>query len=136
MTRFVLDCSVALSWCLEDESSSYAEQILDALREAEAVVPSIWALEVTNVFLVAERRSRITLAQTAKALKLLKSLPICIDNHPPFGVMESTLSIARIESLSAYDASYLELATREELALATLDKRLAQAARDYGIALY
>ena len=39
------------------------------------------------------------------------------------------LSLARKHVLTAYDAAYLALALAERLPLATLDKRLAQAAR-------
>lgn len=64
MKRLVLDCSVAISWCLPDETDEYAEAILDLLtstdRPIEAIVPTIWSLEIANVFLVSERRQRIS----------------------------------------------------------------------------
>lgn len=47
--------------------------------------------------------------------------------------MSTTLTLARAHALSAYTAAYLALALGEGLALATLDKRLAQAAQAYGI---
>lgn len=136
MTDFVLDCSVALSWCFEDESDPYADCVLDSLRNTSAIVPQLWMLEVANVLLVAERRSRTTRAQTIRVVELLQSLPIIIDDQTATRAMESTLALGRIEMLSAYDASYLELATREGLPLATLDKKLAQAASNCGVSLY
>jgi predicted nucleic acid-binding protein len=136
LTRFVLDCSVALSWCFEDESDPYADQVLDSLQETSAIVPQLWTLEVTNVLLVAEHRSRITRAQTGRLVALLQALPINTDEQTAIRALESTLAIGRMEMISAYDASYLELAIREGLPLATLDHQLAQAASHCGVSPY
>lgn len=136
MTGFVLDCSVAISWCFEDESDPYAERVLDSLLETSAIVPQLWTLEVTNVLLVGERRSRQTFAQTERAVALLESLPIVIDDQTVIRAMGHILSLGRMQSLSTYDASYLELAIREGLPLATLDRKLAQAANNCGVSLY
>ena len=54
--RFVVDNSVVMAWCFEDEISPYAELILDSLENTTAIVPLIWPLEVGNVLLVAERK--------------------------------------------------------------------------------
>jgi len=136
LTRFVLDCSVALSWCFEDESDPYADRVLDSLQETSAIVPQLWTLEVTNVLLVAERRFRITRAQTGRLVALLQALPINTDEQTAIRALESILAIGRMEMLSAYDASYLELAIREGLPLATLDRQLAQAASNCGVSPY
>jgi predicted nucleic acid-binding protein len=45
------------------------------------------------------------------------------------------LELARSERLSAYDASYLELAMRRGVPLATKDDALAKAARRVGVML-
>jgi predicted nucleic acid-binding protein len=44
--------------------------------------------------------------------------------------------MARTQGLSVYDAAYLELAHREKLPLATLDRRLGEAARLMGVQLF
>jgi predicted nucleic acid-binding protein len=46
------------------------------------------------------------------------------------------LSLARLHSLSAYDAAYLELALRRNLPLASLDDRLKEAAKAVGVPLH
>jgi hypothetical protein len=56
----VVDSSVVMAWCFEDEVDKYADSVLDLLVDSEAIVPSIWPLEVANVLLVAERRQRLT----------------------------------------------------------------------------
>ncbi len=135
MRRFVLDCSVVMSWCFEDEADAYADSVLFLLADAEAVVPSIWTLEVANVLLVGERKRRLTKAGTIRFIKLLRGLPIIIDQETPDFVFHEVLSIGRQYGLSAYDAAYLELAMREGMPLATRDLGLRQAALQCGVEL-
>lgn len=49
--------------------------------------------------------------------------------------LRTVLDLARTERLSAYDASYLELAMRRGVPLATKDDAMAQAARRVGFSL-
>lgn len=134
--RFVLDASVALAWCFPEERTAGAEAILDSLTAgAGAITPSIWPHEVANALLVGERRRRITLAQVTSALTVIKALPIVLDSIQTVHVFEWVLPLARQHQLSEYDASYLELALRELLPLATLDEGLRRAAKNAGISL-
>lgn len=129
---FVLDASVAMAWCFEDESRPETDQLLTALADEGAVVPALWQWEVVNVLLAAQRKGRLTDAQADHFLHLLSQLPIEIETvATPTGV----LSTGRRHGLSAYDAVYLDLAGRAGLGLATLHDRLAAAARDAGIPL-
>lgn len=132
----VVDCSVTMAWCFEDEVTPYAEAVLDRLRDEEAVVPAIWPLEVANVLLVAERHQRIREAQTVRFTQLLQSLPITIEGESLPGALGAILSLGRECGLSAYDAAYLEVAARRGLAFATQDKRLIAAARRLGVPLF
>lgn len=95
MKRVVIDCSVVMAWCFEDEADKYADSILDMLAFAEAVVPSIWALEIANVLLVGERRNRLKEADTARFIEMLRELPISIDNKTSDHAMREILSIGR-----------------------------------------
>jgi predicted nucleic acid-binding protein len=134
--RFVLDCSVAISWCIEDEDNDYANAVFTLLdSKNQAIIPSIWWLEITNVLLVAERRQRSTYVQTTEALTILRSLPISIDRFPLTQIIDSVLWLGREHNLAAYDAAYLELAIRENLLLATIDRRLAEVAHHLGCLL-
>ena len=129
----VLDCSVAMSWCFEEEASDYADRVLDALEEGEAFVPSVWPLEVANVLVVAERRGRLKVGESARFLELLQSLPIFVEEVSLPRATGAVLSLARELDLSVYDASYLELAMRSGVALATHDQALAKAADAAGV---
>lgn len=133
--QFVLDCSVAISWCLVDENDDYANAILAMMPDSEAFVPGIWSLEIANTLVVAERRNRITQAQSEQAIALLQSLLIQVDSVTDAKALDATLKLARQEALAAYDAAYLELALRLQLPLATLDTRLAEAATRCGVGL-
>lgn len=139
MKRFVLDCSVAISWCLPDETNEYAEAILDLLtsidRPTEAIVPTIWSLELINVFLVSERRQRISKEQVATAVSLINQLPIFIDSETSKESLDSILELGRKYNLAAYDAAYLELAIRLGIPLATNDRQLIEAAQQANIFL-
>jgi len=129
----VLDCSVAMSWCFEEEAGDYADRVLDALEEGEAFVPSVWPLEVANVLVVAERRGRLKVGESARFLELLQSLPIFVEEVSLPRATGAVLSLARELDLSVYDASYLELAMRSGVALATHDQALAKAADAAGV---
>jgi predicted nucleic acid-binding protein len=137
--QFVLDCSVAISWCLVDENNDYANSILAMMVDSEAFVPGIWSLEIANTLVVAERRNRMTKEQSKEqseeAINLLRSLLIKVDMATEINALDSTLNLARQEGLAAYDAAYLELALRLKLPLATLDNRLAEAAIRCGVTL-
>ncbi len=127
-----------MSWCFSDEANTYGDEVLDSLLTdgAEGLVPQLWCLEVTNVLLVAERRGRLNNAQTTRAVTLLQSLPIVIDELTATQAMSATLALARTHNLSSYDAAYLELAMREGLPIATLDSRLSDVSRHCGITSY
>lgn len=131
--NFVVDTSVTMAWCFEDETTAETEAILNKLESEQALVPALWILEVTNVLLVAERRGRITEAQAARFIALLHALPLTVDLTPPD--FETLLAAGARHGLSAYDAAYLALAEREGVPLATLDKALQCAARTAGLSL-
>jgi predicted nucleic acid-binding protein len=134
--RFVLDASVAVAWCFVDESTRFTEDVLDLLSAgAEAVVPAVWPLEVANALLVAERRKRLTIAQVTGQLQRIGGLPILVMPIGAAYAFEKVPPVARQQTLSAYDAAYLQLALREALPLATLDEELKRAAKANGITL-
>lgn len=132
---FVLDASVALSWAFADEGGEVSTRALERLRDDEAFVPALWALEVANGLLTAERRSRITPADAADFCRLLLSLPVAVDPAARRRSFDVLAPLARAHELTSYDSAYLELAARLAAPLATLDGRLRDAARDAGVAL-
>ena len=136
MTTFVLDSSVALSWCFENESSDAAYRLLDRIRAEPAAVPNLWHVEVANVLALAERRRRITLAESAEFIALLESLQISVDVETSSRAFSRVLDLAREERLTAYDAAYLELAMRLGVPLASKDGDLCNAAERVGVMVF
>ncbi len=130
---FVVDTSVTMAWCFEDEATDATEVVLERLQQETAVVPPLWHLEVANVLLVAERRGRIKEAKAGHFLGLLAQLRIEIDQAPTDS--SALLAAGRRHGLTAYDAAYLVLAERLALPLATLDGRLAEACGTAGVPL-
>jgi len=126
--QFVVDNSVVMSWCFKDETNNYADTVLERLTETAVVVPSIWPLEVVNVLLVAERQKRLSESDSIRFLTLLSQLPIVVEYERP-EMMKELLALARSNNLSSYDASYLDLAMRKGVPIATLDNKLIEAAR-------
>ena len=138
MSTFVLDASVTMSWLLGDAKPAdrtYAETVLDALGNPDctARVPMTWALEISNVVARAEARGFVEEAQSEAFLEMLASVSIQPDDATFARALTDTLHLARRYGLSSYDASYLELALRAGLPLATLDTDLSKAARKAGV---
>ena len=131
----VLDASVALAWCFEDDSSAVADRALDRVVAEVAVVPAIWPLEMANALRSAERRGRLTFADQARLRELLMALPIVVEPLDLAGALGEVSEVARAADLSAYDAAYLALAARRALPLATTDERLARACVAAGVQL-
>lgn len=131
----MLDSSITMSWYFADDAHSYAKAILEHMDESEAFVPTIWPVEVCNVLLVGEKRGRQTAADAARFRAVLSAFSIKVVDLNQWENLEELIDIARRCNLSAYDASYLELAMREGLPLATLDQRLQTAAGELGVQL-
>jgi predicted nucleic acid-binding protein len=123
---FVIDASIAACWAFDDEDHPVAALALERIRTDEALVPSLWWFEVRNTLIVNERRGRLTEADVTVFLRGLARLGVTIDRTPDEAAV---LTLARRHRLTVYDASYLELAQREGVLLATLDTDLADAAR-------
>lgn len=131
----MLDASVTFPWLFEDEASAAADALLDHVTEHGAVVPALWFLECTNGLASAERRGRIDDAGIAEAIRLLRRLPLVVDEAAPARAFDAVLDLARAHGLTTYDAGYLDLALRRGLPLATNDGPLRKAANTTGVAL-
>ena len=134
--QFVLDNSVVMAWCFEDEEKGYAEAVLDSLEAGEAVVPAVWPLEVGNALLVAERKNRLGKADVIRFLALVSTLAIMVEQESPERMLKEIIALARDRHLSTYDASYLDLAMRLGLPLATQESSLLDAAKECRAPIY
>lgn len=129
----VVDASVALAWGLPDERSAYADAVIEKMSEGAILVPALWGIEVANGLLMGERKKRILPQQVSAVLSFLDMLDIVRDSSEAAGPPIRAVTLAREHELTVYDAIYLELAVRRQLPLATLDKKLANAANRIGV---
>ena len=116
----VIDNSVVMSWCFADEANQYADDILESLRNVQAIVPVIWPLEVGNVLVVAERKGRLKYVDCIQFWELLSELPIEVAERISEKEIMNIYALAREAQLSTYDASYLELAIRKKFTFSHL----------------
>jgi len=134
---WVVDTSIALAWGLPDEESPLADDFWDEVHAGVPLhVPALWWFECANALVVAGRRGRLTKAQQARLGNLLSALPLKTDASPAGDDLTRLLGRAEKYGLSAYDAAYLDLADRLKIGLATLDGRLAKAARADGLRVF
>lgn len=131
---FVLDCSITMTWCFEDEFDEYSQSVLQSLKQLKALVPPLWNLEVANVLLMAEKRKVLSVADTTRFMELLNSLPVYISDLT-FANAE-IVTAARNNHLTSYDAIYLLLAMRSGNSIATKDQALKNACINNGVSIY
>ncbi len=132
--RFVLDNSVTMRWLFRDgatDNLAYASRVLEGMEKQrmEALVPSLWGLEVANVIVRGEAKGLLTEARSTEFVGLLRQMAITSDATPLMTVFGDILQLARRHGLSSYDAAYLELSLRVGVPLATLDDALRRAVR-------
>ena len=132
---FVVDCSIAMAWLFHDEATPRTADLLNRLTKETALVPAWWFIEITNVLAMAERKRRITPAQSDAFIADLDKLGIERDDAPPDRAFTHLLALCRTHKLTSYDAIYLDLAVRRNLPLATLDDDLRKTAKKLGVRL-
>lgn len=130
---FVVDASVIFAWQFPDEDSDLVEQVADMFIDQTAWVPAHWHAEIANGFAIAGRRNRLTRSYRQDALLRIADLPIRVDPDSRASLWKETQALCDAFGLSAYDAAYLEIARRRQVALATLDKAMNRAAKELGI---
>ena len=137
--RIVLDASMTLAWLIDRADrteAALARQAFGEVRAFGAQVPALWYAEVANTLLVFERAKRLSVQDSVSYLSDIALLAIEQDDLPPAVGQARVLDLGRIHNLSAYDATYLELAMRRAGVLATFDRKLAAAARSAGVGVF
>lgn len=130
---FIIDCSITMAWLFADERTAETESIQERLILESVLVPSHWYLEVANVLVMAEKRKRISAADSTQFVQLLETLDIVSDSELGAETFDILIPLCRSHGLTSYDAAYLDLAMRRQLPLATLDDELRRAAVSVGI---
>ena len=132
---FVVDSSVTLAWCFEDEHTPATTALLRRIGETGANAPQHWPLEALNGLMMAERRNRLDARKRSRLARFLRDLPIALDSETSIQVWDATQRLAERFRLTIYDAAYLELTQRKRPPLASLDQELRAAGSALGVVL-
>jgi predicted nucleic acid-binding protein len=131
---FIVDASVGFAWVYEEQATPETDGLLNQVAAgATVVVPALWFLEMANVLLVAQRRHRLTAIQRKAALEKVNAMQFTVDEEGTRHAFGITSELAEKHGLTIYDATYLELASRCLLPLASRDEALKTAARRCGV---
>ncbi len=125
---------MTLAWFFRDEVTEATVSVQEMVARYGAVVPALWHLEVGSGLRIAERRKRVDAGFVARAIANLGSLRIEVDSETARHAWSATMRLAAAHDLTIYDASYLELAVRRGLPIASLDRAMCQAAAALGVA--
>jgi len=131
--KLIADISVVLAWLFNEEHTTKALDVLHRIEKDGLLVPPLWWCELQNGILMGERRGRKTIDESTAFLKLVMALPIQTDDAPRHRISDDILDIARRHQLTAYDATYVELAVRHGVPLATFDVALRRCASSFGV---
>jgi predicted nucleic acid-binding protein len=133
---WVIDSSVGFAWVHPDQATAATDQLLDEVANgATVVVPVLWFVEMANGLLVLQRRKKITAAERRTALRTLSDLTLVVDDEAGRAAFHKTSELAEKHGLTVYDATYLEVAVRRKLSLATRDGALKASAKQCGLSI-
>lgn len=129
----MLDASVAVAWFVRKQATAYTDRIRSRAKREPLHVPTVWPLEIANALNVLQRRGNISENAARTAADLLGSLVVTV--HQNRLTIPELLVFAVKHGLSAYDASYLDLAVSLRLPLACRDGPLQRALSRAGVRL-
>ena len=125
---------MGFAWVHPDQATTATDQLLDEVANgATVVVPVLWFVEMANGLLILQRRKRITSVERKTALQTLSDLPLVVDEEAGRAAFRKTSELAEQHGLTVYDATYLEVAVRRKLSIATRDSALQAAAKRCGL---
>jgi len=134
---FVADASVAIAWIHPAQATPETDSMLDRLAAGDTlVVPALWPLEVANAITVLRRRRKLTVNEAQVAIQIIRELPTAIDHEGATVAFTRLVDLASEHELTVYDATYIELAIRMRLPLASNDARMKEAAIRSGVELF
>jgi predicted nucleic acid-binding protein len=124
MTKFVLDASVALKWCVSEPHSEHARQLRrDFLAGVhELIAPDIFPIEVGHVFSKMHRQSLLTAPEAELYLADVMTTPP--DFHASLPLMPRAFQLSLEIRKGLWDCLYLAMAEQENCLVVTADAGL------------
>jgi len=132
---FVLDASAALAVLLANHTLGNIASLTMLLEADAPVVPAVFMPEILNVLVKGERQARGKTTVLDRQLQDISDMAVTTDPDTSLYLVSRTLPLARTHRLSIFDATYLELAMRLALPLATFDNGLIRGAQAERVAL-
>lgn len=129
----VVDCGVIAGMFLADGASPLAAAVRDQCWSLRLVAPPLLRVEFANVALTARRKGRLDADAFRELLDQGERIPVQYDPAEPS--LPTYAEAAWVLGVTSYDYAYLDCARRRDLPLATLDRRLAEAAIRAGVAV-
>jgi predicted nucleic acid-binding protein len=130
---FVVDASVAVAWFVKGQATEYTNALLHRAPRERLHVPALWHAEFANALLALVHRRKLDPERLSDIFETVDELELITDAQPPNA--RDLAALSRRLSLSAYDATYLELALRLRLPIAAKDGPLGGAAPRAGAAI-
>jgi len=124
--KFVVDASVIITVIANEPEK---DRLIEITKGADLLAPASIHWEIGNAFSAMIKRGRVSLEQALKAVEIYRQIPIRFTEVE----LEDTLAIVAEYGIYAYDAYLLRCAAKYNTALLTLDRRLAQVAREMKI---
>ena len=131
---FVVDNSVVVAWHFGGQATPYSDAVLSALVGEAGHVPALWPLEFSNVVRKALVAKKITEGRAREIMRIQASLALTV--HGDIALPAENLALALRYQLSSYDATYLDLALRLRLPVASTDGALHDAAVAAGVGVF
>ncbi len=135
--RCVIDASIAIKLFVSQSQSDLAINLfakLEANPPAEFHIPEFFYVECANVLWQYVRRTNYPLLQAQQNISRLKLL--ALQPTPTSELVSEALETAATYGISAYDACYVELASRLNVPLITADQKLIRALASEPYAVY
>ena len=127
MVACIVDNSVVMAWLYPGQATAYTERLLERSGSSTLHASFIWPAEFANAASVMVKRGILTDELGAEMIRMVDAFDLVVDRTP--ADLRQIYQISRSYGLSAYDASYLELAIRLKLPLATRDAALKKASQ-------
>jgi predicted nucleic acid-binding protein len=125
--RYVVDCSVAVKWFIEEAHSSKALHLLDRYQRAEVTLlaPDCIIAELGHTLRKLAVGGDLTAEDARAAVADFISLPLELVGSR--GLATSAMKLALENMATFYDALYIALADREDVTVVTADDRMVRA---------
>ncbi len=133
MAAYVLDASVLAALYVDDPATEQSEAALKRMERYEMHAPDLVVLEVANVLWKRVRREELHAEDAMAAIADLSAA--AIQFHPVGGLVAQSLALALSHGFTAYDATYVALATRVGGIVMTNDGGMRQRGIEAGLAI-